>query len=351
MIGLALEGGGVRGSYQAGVYLAMLDAHIKIDGVCGTSIGALNGAMIASGKGRELPKLWRSLSMGKVFGFQDEYVKLLNSKTFNFDLVKLSLASFFNILKSRGIEVKGIKEVLDKNLDVDALLKSKMDFGLCTVRFKGLKPLYIFKEEMDPKKVKDYILASAFLPIFKEEKLIDNNFYLDGGFYDVGPVNMLLNRGYEKVYLVKVRGIGLHQPYDHQKVVVIESKRTLGGLIDLDPKRVDENIKMGYYDGIRLFKNYDGEKYVFKTKSEKYYQFLNRKVEPKLYHRVSLFFNTDKYKDTTIKALEYIMEHEKIDYYKIYSSRKVIKYIKKHFFKQYFIYEYVRELKLLTGLL
>ena len=129
---------------------------------------------------------------------------------------------------------------------------------------------------------------------------------------------MLLNRGYEKVYLVKVRGIGLHQPYDHQKVVVIESKRTLGGLIDLDPKRVDENIKMGYYDGIRLFKNYDGEKYVFKTKSEKYYQFLNRKVEPKLYHRVSLFFNTDKYKDTTIKALEYIMEHEKIDYYKIY---------------------------------
>ena len=33
MIGLALEGGGVRGSYQAGVYLAMLEAGIKIDGV------------------------------------------------------------------------------------------------------------------------------------------------------------------------------------------------------------------------------------------------------------------------------------------------------------------------------
>ena len=134
---------------------------------------------------------------------------------------------------------------------------------------------------------------------------------------------MLLNKGYKKVYLVKVKGIGLHRPYDPSKVVVIESKRKLGGIIDVDPKRVDENIKMGYYDGIRLFKNYDGEKYVFKRKKEYYYKFLNRKV------------NKD----------------ESVDYYKIYSSRKILKYINKNFKKKYFIYEYVSELKLLTGLL
>ncbi len=351
MIGLALEGGGVRGSYQAGVYLAMLEAGIKIDGVCGTSIGALNGAMIASGRGRDLPKLWRSLSMGKVFGFQDEFVNLLNKKAISFNLLKLGIVNFFKILKSKGIEVSGIKEVLDNNLDVNSLLKSKMDYGLCTVRFKDLKPLYIFKEDMDPNKVKEYILASAFLPIFKEEKLIDGNYYLDGGFYDIGPVNMLLNKGYKKVYLVKVKGIGLHRPYDPSKVVVIESKRKLGGIIDVDPKRVDENIKMGYYDGIRLFKNYDGEKYVFKRKKEYYYKFLNRKVNKDLQHRIKLFFKVDSYKDMTIKALEYIMEHESVDYYKIYSSRKILKYINKNFKKKYFIYEYVSELKLLTGLL
>ena len=351
MIGLALEGGGVRGSYQAGVYMAILDAHIKIDGVCGTSIGAINGAMIASGKGKELPKLWQSLSMGEIFGFQKEFVEQINKKKISLNLIKLSLANFLKILKSRGIDVKGIKDVLAQNLNVDDLLNSKMDYGLCTVRFNDLKPLYIFKEDMEKEKIKDYILASAFLPIFREEKLIDEHYYLDGGFYDLGPVNMLLNKGYKKVYLVKVKGIGIHRPYDKNKVVVIESKRSLGKVLDLDPKRVEENIKMGYYDGIRYFKNYDGEKYVFKRKNENYYKFLNRKVNKKLYKRVSLFFNTSTFKETTIKALEYIMEHQKVDYYKIYSSRKMIKYINKNFKKKYFIYDYVRDLKLITGLL
>ena len=42
MIGLALAGGGVRGAYQIGVYLALKKSHIKIDGFVGTSIGAFN---------------------------------------------------------------------------------------------------------------------------------------------------------------------------------------------------------------------------------------------------------------------------------------------------------------------
>ena len=51
MIGLALEGGGVKGSYQAGVYAAMHECGIRINGVCGTSIGSLFDLLIASGKG------------------------------------------------------------------------------------------------------------------------------------------------------------------------------------------------------------------------------------------------------------------------------------------------------------
>ncbi|MDE5539389.1 MAG: patatin-like phospholipase family protein, partial [Bacilli bacterium] len=85
MIGLALEGGGVRGSYQAGVYMAMYELGIKIDGVCGTSIGALNGAIIASGHGEDLPKIWRSLSMGHVFGFSDPFIEEFNKKKMSFN--------------------------------------------------------------------------------------------------------------------------------------------------------------------------------------------------------------------------------------------------------------------------
>ncbi len=345
MIGLALEGGGVRGSYQAGVYMAMYECGLKINGVSGTSIGAINGAVIASGHGEDLPKIWRGLSMAHVFGFSDDFVNLLLRKEINIDFMKVTLANIIKILSNKGIELKGLKEVIDKNLDVDELIKSDIEFGLCTVRFKDLKPLYLFKEDMKPDKIKDYILASSFLPFFKKEKLIDDSYYLDGGFYDLGPVNMLLNKGYETIYLVKVHGIGITRSYPaNANVIVIESKRNLGKVLDLNPDRIEENIKMGYYDTIRILKNYDGEKYVFKSKKEEYYKFLNRKVNDKLYKRIARFFNTDTYKETTIRALEYIMEEEKFNYYKIYKIEKVIRKIKKEFNKKNFIYNYVKKL-------
>ena len=44
------------------------------------------------------------------------------------------------------------------------------------------------------KKLNEYILASCNLPVFKMEKVIDNNFYIDGGFYDNNPINMFFNK-------------------------------------------------------------------------------------------------------------------------------------------------------------
>jgi len=346
MIGLALEGGGVRGSYQAGVYMAMYECGLKIDGVCGTSIGALNGAVIASGKGYILPSLWRSLSMGHVFGFSDSFIDAVNKKEINLSFFKNAATSFIKIIKNKGIELTGLKKVIDEYLDVDALFNSNIEFGICTVRFKDFKPLYLYKSDMSKEKIKEYILASAYLPIFKMEKIIDDNYYLDGGFYDLGPVNMLLNKGFDTIYLVKVHGIGISRPYDkNANVIVIESKRKLGGVMDLDPNRIDENIKMGYYDTIRILKHLDGEKYVFKVKSENYYKYLNRKVKPRFYRRVKNFFKTNTYKETTIKALEYIMEHESVNYYKIYNPLKVIKFLNKNYNNDLFIYKYVKKLK------
>ena len=48
MVGLALEGGGAKGSYQVGAYMGLKKCGVKVDAVAGTSIGSLNGALIAS---------------------------------------------------------------------------------------------------------------------------------------------------------------------------------------------------------------------------------------------------------------------------------------------------------------
>ena len=44
---LVLQGGGALGAYQAGVYEAMHEAGVEPDWVIGTSIGAINAALIA----------------------------------------------------------------------------------------------------------------------------------------------------------------------------------------------------------------------------------------------------------------------------------------------------------------
>lgn len=348
MIGLALEGGGTRGSYQAGAYIALKECGIKIDGVCGTSIGALNGAFIASLKGSELPRIWRNSNIGALFGFSKEYVECVEAGKINLKYFKSSILNILNIIINKGIELDGLKKLLDQELNVDELMKSPIDFGLVTVRLKDLKPICLFKKDMEKNLIKDYIIASSFLPVFKMEKLIDDNYYIDGGFYDVSPVNMLLENGYKKVYLIKNYGIGIHRKYkEDADVIVIEPKRSLGNVLDIDAKRIEENIQMGYYDTLKVIKNLDGLDFVFKVKKESFYKRLNRKIPKYEYRRLKHFLNAKTEKETVIKALEYIMKKEHFTYYKIYNINKVIKKIKKLKKEEnHFVYNYIRKLRL-----
>ena len=65
--GLVFDGGGARGAYQIGAWRALSEAGVKISAVAGTSVGALNGALVCmgdlgkqdiSGKRWHFPVLW-----------------------------------------------------------------------------------------------------------------------------------------------------------------------------------------------------------------------------------------------------------------------------------------------------
>jgi len=341
MNGLALEGGGVRGSYQIGAFIAFYDCGIKFDGFVGTSIGSFNAAMLASNKHFELLDFWENVDVAKLFDIEP-----LNLKNGDLNKIKNSLKSYINLLKNKGIKVDGMMNALDEVLDVDALYNSNKDFGLVTFKIKNLEPVYKFKEEIPKSQIKEYILASCYLPVFKKEKIIDDNYYFDGGIYDNSPVNMLIKKGYKKIYLVKLNSIGISQKQlKKADITVIEPSRYLGSILNFNQETIKDNIKMGYYDTMRVIKKLDGYKFVFKVKSNLYYKFINRRINDKLLKRVSKFFNTESIKETTIKAVEYIMEKEGYDYYDIYIPYKVIKKIKKETAKKHFVYDYIRSLK------
>src|ERR1700757_1552893 len=62
---LVMQGGGAPGSYQAGAYQALHEAGIEPDWVIGTSIGAINGAIITGNEDvdrvRRLEEFWGQL--------------------------------------------------------------------------------------------------------------------------------------------------------------------------------------------------------------------------------------------------------------------------------------------------
>ena len=347
MIGLALQGGGARGSYQIGAYLALKKHHIKFDGVCGTSIGAFNGAMIASGHEQELLNFWKTISVAEILGFNEDYVKKIKNKKHDLNYYFLGLKHLFKIIKSRGISVEGLENVLKTHLNTSELMNSTMDYGLCTVRVHDLKPLYIFKENMNTDKLYDYILASCYLPFFKMEKKVDDHYYIDGGFYDNTPINMLIDKGYKKIYVIELNPlINRNQKLKKEiELVKITPSRSLGGVLTFDNDIINENIKMGYYDALIVLEKLDGYSYCFKKYPEFFYNFLTRKINKKRMKRIMSFFNVKTKKLAVIKSIEYVMQKESFDYYKIYKPLKMIKKIKKIPLKEHFVLSFVKSLR------
>ena len=75
MRGLALEGGGAKGAYQAGAIKALTQRKIYFDGVAGTSIGAINAALYACGNLEGLYKLWPEMDSKYIFGIDGSLLK------------------------------------------------------------------------------------------------------------------------------------------------------------------------------------------------------------------------------------------------------------------------------------
>ena len=346
MTGLVLAGGGVKGAYQVGAYLAFKKCRIKIDGVVGTSIGSFNGALIVSGMEKELYEFWKKVSPGELLNLNSKFIQSINNKDIFKELI-YGIEQMTLIVKNKGISNNNLKDILKDMIDEDKIYKSKMDYGLVTVRINDLKPLYLFKNDMKKGKIPEYILASCNLPVFKMEKFIDDKYYIDGGFYDNNPVNMLLNKGYDKVYSIEVQGIGFSKKaIDESKVIRIKPSRFLGGTFNINKSKINENIKLGYYDTLKVLKNYDGYNFLFQKHGMLLYNILARRVNSDLYKKVKKYFKAKDNKELILKALEYIMIKEDATYFNVYKVLKEIKYVKKNLNKKHFIYEFVRSLRI-----
>ena len=262
MLGIALESGGAKGSYHAGVLKAVKELGFEFSAVAGSSIGAINGALTAQGDIDKLCDFWLNISFDDLFDPSDKPIVELINGEINSAVLKKLKSTLYSTLKSKGISTTRMYSLLCQLIDTDKLKNSPIDFGLVTVSFPDLKPLHIWDTDIPSDQLCQYILASATFPGFKLTE-IGSKKYIDGGAYDSCPINMLLDRGCDEVIAVRVFGGGIFRgPTRKDRTVhYIEPSDSLGAILGFSRKQAENNIQMGYYDAMRYFKKLAGIKY------------------------------------------------------------------------------------------
>ncbi|HNR65763.1 MAG TPA: patatin-like phospholipase family protein, partial [Atribacterota bacterium] len=228
--GLVLEGGGAKGAYEIGACKALEEMGMNITAVTGTSVGALNGAMVAQHEIEKAYQLWYNIHPSQVMNIEAEVLDKLARLEIRPSDIRYYLKILGEIITEGGIDVSPLQKLIKKYVNEEKLRNSDIIFGMVTVSFTDRKALELFIEDIPDGQIADYLFASANFPLFRSAKIGDK-VYLDGGIYDNLPIRMLINRGYTSLIIVQVGGLGRKRKVNlnHLNVINIETKEYLGG--------------------------------------------------------------------------------------------------------------------------
>ncbi len=268
-LGLVLEGGGARGAYQAGVLKALFEAGFKFDGVAGTSVGALNGVMVAQNRFEDSIKIWNEIDFANVLDINNSYGENVAKKNIDQDTIKYFYNYFKKIIGQGGLDTTKIKNLIRYNIDENLLRNSGIDFGIMTYSVTEKQPLSIFVEDMGEGQVADYVMASASFPGFKKTA-IDGKEFIDGGVYDNMPINMMLDRNYKDIVAIETKSsIPKKNPKNKDcQVLYIKPSEKPGRVMNFTPESTERAILIGYLDALKLLRGYAGQSYFIDTENK-----------------------------------------------------------------------------------
>jgi NTE family protein len=185
-VAFVLGGGGVLGATQVGMVRALLEHGIRPDLVLGTSVGALNGAMLAADPSLDtaagLAELWAELAAsavfsGSVFG---------RAKTLMRHGTHLHSSDALRQLAAAHLPVRTIEELQVPFQCVAASIER------ATSHWFTAGP------------ITEAVLASCAVPGLLPPVLIDGEHFLDGGLVHSIPVGRAVALGARTIYVLHV---------------------------------------------------------------------------------------------------------------------------------------------------
>lgn len=260
MRALVLEGGGAKGAYQIGAWQCLRERGEVFDLVTGTSVGALNGALIAQGNFELAYDLWYHASLDQVIAGQPELLEKLVNLDINPQDYRQVLHFFKQLLGEKGLDISPMERRLRQVVDEEAVRKSKVGFGMVTVSLTEKKPLELAIDQIPLGSLHDYLIASSNLPVFKMSRH-RGQLYIDGGFYDNLPLHLAQRMGAKDFTTIELGSIGLKRIPKGLNYRSIAPREDLGPLLGFTATRVRRNLKLGYFDTVRVLDGLKGHRY------------------------------------------------------------------------------------------
>lgn len=280
--GLVLSGGGAKGAYQVGVLKALHELGANVDMVAGASMGALNGAVLASAPSvpegiQRLEKLWKILAaQSPVEANVPAYLKLLAAAGLTLGIplsgvlarTPMMLQSLGKLVLSVTNKLPGVakmpsiasaSEILDISLMADGPLKELFDeyldmqglmhglplyvsvfesqggladlFG-CLSAEAGLKDTapstFLHVQTLPEQERRNALLASAAIPLLYQARQIGNARYSDGGqggwqtSQGNTPITPLIKAGCKQVIVTHLTDGTLWSRHDFPDTTILE---------------------------------------------------------------------------------------------------------------------------------
>jgi len=223
-LNLALQGGGAHGAFTWGVLDRLLDdERIEIEGIVGTSAGAVNAAILAYGleaggrkKAKELlNRFWESNSRNcHCSPFQQTpFDRILGSKgslEFSpfwqmFDILSRMLSPY----QWNPNHTNVFKDIIEELIDFSVLQKSRnVKLFICATNVLTGRLKVFENSDIKP----EMILASACLPFLYQAPQINGEYYWDGGYMGNPPIfPVIYNTDCQDVLIVQINPINISE--------------------------------------------------------------------------------------------------------------------------------------------
>ncbi len=191
-IDLALQGGGAHGAFTWGVLSRILEEDwLTIEAISGTSAGAMNAAVLASGYaigGREgardaLDRYWRKVSEAARFSpFQRTPLDVLLGRwTLDTSPLFVAMDMMSRVVSPYTLNPSGanpLTDILAEIIDFDAIAQGPIKLFISATNVRTGRNRIFRNAEITP----EVLLASACLPTLFQAVEIDGESYWDGGY-------------------------------------------------------------------------------------------------------------------------------------------------------------------------